>query len=64
MRSGELDYVDVPAASFDQYKDKATAWYTGGKDYLQINLKCGNAALANQNFRKALSYGIDRNALR
>lgn len=58
----QLDYVDIPAASFEQYKDKATAWYTGSMDYLQINLKCGNAALENQNFRKALSYGIDRNA--
>jgi len=60
--SGDLDYVDVPSASFDQYKDKATAYYTGGMDYLQINLKCGNKALENKNFRKALSYGIDRNS--
>lgn len=59
--SGDLDYVDVPAASFDQYKEKATAYYTGGMDYLQINLKASKL-LANKNFRKALSYGIDRNA--
>jgi oligopeptide transport system substrate-binding protein len=59
--SGDLDYVDVPSASFDQYKDKATAYYTGGMDYLQINLK-SNKVLANKNFRKALSYGINRNA--
>lgn len=60
--TGDLDYVDVPSASFDQYKAKATAYYTGGMDYLQINLKSGNKALANKNFRKALSYGINRNA--
>lgn len=59
--SGDLDYVDVPSASFDQYKDKAVAYYTGGMDYLQINLKA-NKILANKNFRKALSYGINRNA--
>lgn len=60
--TGDLDYVDVPANSLDQYRDKATPYYTGGMDYLMINLKSTNKVLANKDFRKALSYGINRNA--
>jgi oligopeptide transport system substrate-binding protein len=58
--TGKLDYVDVPVAAADQYRDQAKLYYTGGIDYLQMNLKSSNTALQNKDFRKALSYGISR----
>jgi oligopeptide transport system substrate-binding protein len=58
--TGKLDYVDVPVAAADQYRDKAQLYYNGSIDYLQMNLKSSNTALQNKDFRKALSYGISR----
>jgi oligopeptide transport system substrate-binding protein len=58
--TGKLDYVDVPVAAADQYREQGKMYYNGSVDYLQINLKGENAALKNKDFRKALSYGISR----
>lgn len=55
----QLDYTPVPSSDYAQYPD-AKATPTGGVDYVQFNLKSGNKFLANKNFRKALSYGINR----
>ncbi len=55
----ELDYTPVPSSEYAKYPD-AKATPTGGVDYVQFNLKCGNKFLENKNFRKALSYGINR----
>ena len=61
--TGDLDFVDVPVAAADQYRDQAKYYANGSMDYLQINLESGNEFLANKNFRKALSYGISRDDL-
>jgi oligopeptide transport system substrate-binding protein len=61
--TGKLDYVIVPTSAVDQYRDQAKLYYDGGMSYMQINLKSGNAALANKDFRKALSYGLSRKDL-
>lgn len=61
--TGDLDFVDVPVAAADQYRDQAKFYANGSMDYLQINLDSGNEFLANKNFRKALSYGISREDL-
>lgn len=58
--TGELDFVDVPVAAADQYRDQAKFYSNGSMDYLQINLNTDNQFLTNKNFRKALSYGLSR----
>ncbi len=58
----QLDYTPLPSSSYAQYPN-AKAIPTGGTDYLQINLDSGNKFLANKNFRKALSYAINRNEM-
>lgn len=58
---GELDYVEIPRAYVDSYKDKAEVWKNGNKDWCYINHKSDNVVLGNQNFRLALNYALDRN---
>lgn len=59
--AGELDYVEVPSAYVEQYKDQALEVINGNVDYLYINHAGDNAALLNQNFRLALNYALNRN---
>lgn len=58
---GELDYVEIPRAYVESYKDKADVWKNGNKDWCYINHKSDNVVLGNQNFRLALNYALDRN---
>lgn len=59
--NGDLDYVEVPRAYVESYKDKANVWTNGNKDWCYINHKSDNEVLGNQNFRLALNYALDRN---
>ena len=59
--SGDLDYVEVPKAYVADYKDKATVFKNGNKDWCYINHKSKNTVLGNQNFRLALNYALNRN---
>ncbi|MGN0406117.1 MAG: peptide ABC transporter substrate-binding protein [Bariatricus sp.] len=59
--AGDLDYVQVPSAYVADYKDKATVFKNGNKDWCYINHKSDNVVLGNQNFRLALNYALNRN---
>lgn len=59
--SGDLDYVQVPAAYVADYKDKAKEFANGNVDFCYINSKSDNPVLGNKNFRLALNYALDRN---
>lgn len=59
--SGDLDYVQVPAAYVSDYKDKAKEFANGNVDFCYINSKSDNPVLGNKNFRLALNYALDRN---
>lgn len=62
FESGELDFADVPLNLVQQYvsEGKAKLRYTGANDWIKFNLKSGPAILRNENFRKAMAYGVDR----
>ncbi len=66
FENGELDFVDVPANLFQQYskQGKAKVFYNGATDWMKFNVKPNPKKpwLANKNFRKAVSYAIDREA--
>lgn len=61
--NGELDWVYVPNALWDKYKDDPNTklMMNGAIDWLRLNLDAeGKPWLANMDFRKALNYAIDR----
>lgn len=58
--AGDLDYVQVPTAQVEKYKDQATEFVNGNVDYCYINPEADNPVMGNQNFRLALNYAIDR----
>ncbi|WP_422443547.1 peptide ABC transporter substrate-binding protein [Thermoanaerobacterium sp. DL9XJH110] len=61
--NGELDFVDIPMAMVEKYKQEGTAkvYLSGADDWIKINLNLPDKPwLANKNFRKALNYAIDR----
>ena len=55
---GELDYVVVPTDLVPNYPEAEFA-YSGACDFIRLNT--GSGPLANQNFRLALNYGLNRN---
>lgn len=58
---GELDYVEIPSASADKYKDEAEVFRNGNVDYFYFNCGGENKAMTNKNFRLALNYALNRN---
>lgn len=58
--AGDLDYVQIPTAQVENYKDQATEFVNGNVDYCYINPEADNPVMGNQNFRLALNYAIDR----
>lgn len=61
--SGELDFVNVPMALVEQYTGKANVYMNGAIDWLRINLNAPDKPwFGNLDFRKALNYGLDREA--
>ncbi|ADL07430.1 peptide ABC transporter substrate-binding protein [Thermosediminibacter oceani] len=61
--NGELDFVGIPPDFVEQLKNegKALFYYDGAEAYLQFNGKReGKPWLANENFRKAIGFAIDR----
>ncbi|MCG0276015.1 MAG: peptide ABC transporter substrate-binding protein [Thermosediminibacteraceae bacterium] len=61
--NGELDFVGIPPDFVEQLKaeGKAEFYYDGAEFYLQFNVKRpGKPWLANENFRKAVGFAIDR----
>jgi len=61
--NGELDFVSIPNALWDKYKDdpKVKLIMNGAIDWLRLNLNAsGKPWLANADFRKALNYAINR----
>lgn len=58
---GELDYVEIPSASADKYKDEAEVFRNGNVDYFYFNCDGENKAMTNKNFRLALNYALNRN---
>lgn len=56
--NGEIDYVEIPSEQIGNYPD-AEKCLTGSVDYLQFNLE-NNEYYGNLNFRKAISYALDR----
>lgn len=64
--SGELDYMRVPGSLVSQYPDAVTG-LTGGTQFLQFNVEGKTEetgkVMSNLNFRMALSYAIDREAI-
>ncbi|MCR4431750.1 MAG: ABC transporter substrate-binding protein [Tepidanaerobacteraceae bacterium] len=61
--NGELDFVSIPNALWDKYKDnpKVKLIMNGAVDWLRLNLNApGKPWLANEDFRKALNYAINR----
>lgn len=66
--AGDFDYCAISKDFIDQYKaqNKAIFFKDGAEFYFQFNMKGRNAAigkfLANNNFRKAFGYAIDRQA--
>ncbi len=59
---GELDYVGIPTAYVEQYKDKPNVNYfvNGNVDYCYINTESSNPVWGNQNFRLAINYALNR----
>lgn len=60
--SGELDYVELPAAQVANYDDKDYEYNNGAVYYFYIKQGVDGSVLSNKNFRMALNYGLDRNA--
>lgn len=59
--NGELDFVNVPTALVEKYAGKDKVYMNGAIDWLRLNLNsAGKPWLANQDFRKALNYALDR----
>ena len=61
--NGELDFVAIPPDFVEQVKNegKALFYYDGAEFYLQFNVKRSDKPwLANENFRKAVGFAIDR----
>lgn len=67
FETGELDFSSIPADLLDTYiqNGKAKLMLNGGLFYLQFNYssKENGKILGNTNFRKAISYAIEREAL-
>ena len=67
--AGNIDIVNLTGEQVDQYKDSEgfTSRLQGFLWYLSINFDsekyAGNEDFSNLNFRKALSYGIDRETI-
>ena len=59
---GDLDYVGIPTAYVEQYKDQPNVHYftNGNVDYCYINTDSPNPVWANQNFRLAINYALNR----
>lgn len=57
--NGDLDFVDVPSALLDLYKDKIISYYDGSNDFLRLNMD-GSCELDNKNLRLAINYAINR----
>ncbi len=59
---GELDYVAIPTAYVEQYKDQPNVNYftNGNVDYCYINTESENPVWGNQNFRLAMNYALNR----
>ena len=67
FEAGDLDFSSIPADLLDTYiqNGKAKMNSNGGLYYLQFNYssKTNGNLLGNTNFRKAISYAIDRESL-
>ena len=64
--NGDLDFVEVPSNLYKQYEQKGLAkpFYNGADDWMKVNVAPNPAKpwLANANFRKAVSWAIDRDS--
>lgn len=59
---GELDYVQLPSASVENYEGQDHAFLNGNVDFFYWNTASETCpALTNVNFRLALNYALDRN---
>lgn len=58
---GELDYVELPSASVQNYEGKDEIFKNGNVDYFYFNCSGSSKPLANKNFRLALNYALNRN---
>ncbi len=67
FEAGDLDFSSIPAELLDSYiqSGKAKMMPNGGLFWLQFNYSSKNngKVLGNVNFRKAVAYAIDRDAL-
>lgn len=67
FEAGDLDFSSIPADLLDSYiqSGKAKMMPNGGLFWLQFNYssKTNGEILGNANFRKAIAYAIDREAL-
>ncbi len=66
FENGDLDFVEVPSNLYKQYEQKGLAkpFFNGADDWMKVNVTPNPAKpwLANANFRKAVSWAIDRDA--
>lgn len=58
---GELDYVELPSASVQNYEGQDEIFKNGNVDYFYFNCSGSSEPLANKNFRLALNYALNRN---
>jgi len=61
--NGQIDFVDVPPIYVEKLvnEGKALTYYDGYEFFIRFNLKAkGKPWLANENFRKAIGFAIDR----
>lgn len=59
--NGELDFADVPEIMVDKLNGQGQKYADGFEYFIRFNQKApGKPWLANENFRKAIGYAIDR----
>ncbi|HWR61955.1 MAG TPA: peptide ABC transporter substrate-binding protein, partial [Clostridia bacterium] len=64
FENGELDYLDIRGEVLERYKNEGkfpiNKYSNGAVAYFKFNAKSDNPLMNNDNFRKAVAYGLDR----